>query len=96
MRISRVIFSAAVLTFLSGLVTAVTAMPAAAAAVAVNYVALGDSYSSGLGAGSYISSSGSCDRSTNAYSQLWANTHAPPASRIISTATSTGVSALGT
>ena len=66
----RVIFSAAVITSLGGLVTAMTAMPAAAAAV--NYVALGDSYSSGLGAGSYISSSGSCDRSNNAYPEQWA------------------------
>jgi lysophospholipase L1-like esterase len=49
----------------------------AAHAAAVNYVALGDSYSSGVGAGSYTSSSGSCDRSTNAYSQLWTNAHAP-------------------
>ena len=77
MRISRVIFSAAVLTSLGGLVTAVTAMPAAAAAAAVNYVALGDSYSSGLGAGSYISSSGSCDRSNNAYPEQWAAAHSP-------------------
>jgi lysophospholipase L1-like esterase len=76
-RISRVIVSAAVLTSLSGLVTAVAAMPAAGAATAVNYVALGDSYSSGLGAGSYISSSGSCDRSTNAYPEQWAAAHAP-------------------
>jgi lysophospholipase L1-like esterase len=76
-RISRVIVSAAVLTSLSGLVTAVAAMPAAEAAAAVNYVALGDSYSSGLGAGSYISSSGSCDRSTNAYPEQWAAAHAP-------------------
>jgi hypothetical protein len=43
------------------------------------YVALGDSYSSGLGAGSYTSSSGSCKRSSNAYAQLWANSHAPSA-----------------
>jgi lysophospholipase L1-like esterase len=43
----------------------------------VNYVALGDSYSSGLGAGSYISSSGSCDRSNNAYPERWAAAHAP-------------------
>jgi lysophospholipase L1-like esterase len=49
----------------------------ASAAEAVNYVALGDSYSSGLGAGAMISSSGSCDRSTNAYSQLWANANHP-------------------
>ena len=52
-------------------------MPAARAASAVNYVALGDSYSSGLGAGSYISSSGSCDRSSNAYPERWAAAHAP-------------------
>ena len=77
MRISRVIFSAAVITSLSGLVTAVAATPAAEAASTVNYVALGDSYSSGLGAGSYISSSGSCDRSTNAYPERWAAAHAP-------------------
>lgn len=50
---------------------------AASASTAVNYVALGDSYSSGVGAGSYTSSSGSCDRSTNAYSQLWTNANGP-------------------
>jgi len=49
----------------------------AAQAAGANYVALGDSYSSGVGAGNYTSSSGSCDRSTNAYSQLWANANAP-------------------
>ena len=46
--------------------------PAAASAQsAVHYVALGDSYSSGVGAGSYIGSSGSCDQSTSAYPALW-------------------------
>lgn len=39
------------------------------------YVALGDSYSSGTGAGSY--SGGSCLRSANAYAPLWASSHAP-------------------
>ncbi len=48
-----------------------------AAQSTVNYVALGDSYSSGVGAGNYIGSSGSCDRSTNAFSQLWANANDP-------------------
>jgi lysophospholipase L1-like esterase len=43
------------------------------------YVALGDSYSSGVGAGSYIASSGSCNRSTNAYPALWAAAHSPAA-----------------
>jgi len=52
------------------------ASPAQAAA-GDRYVALGDSYSSGVGAGSYISSSGSCTRSSNAYSALWAAAHAP-------------------
>lgn len=49
----------------------------ARAAGGVNYIALGDSYSSGVGAGSYLSSSGSCDRSPNAYSALWAQQHNP-------------------
>jgi len=61
----------------AGLITAVSAVPAADAASSVSYVALGDSYSSGLGAGSYISSSGSCDRSTNAYPEQWAGTNGP-------------------
>jgi lysophospholipase L1-like esterase len=46
-------------------------------AAATGYVALGDSYSSGVGAGSYISSSGDCDRSTKAYPYLWQAAHAP-------------------
>jgi lysophospholipase L1-like esterase len=50
----------------------VDATPAGASTV--NYVALGDSYSSGVGAGG---ESGSCSRSPNAYPQLWANSHAP-------------------
>ncbi|MET8571394.1 SGNH/GDSL hydrolase family protein [Streptomyces sp. NPDC004783] len=41
------------------------------------YVALGDSYSSGVGAGSYISSSGDCKRSTKAHPYLWAASHSP-------------------
>ncbi|MFE7973289.1 SGNH/GDSL hydrolase family protein [Streptomyces shenzhenensis] len=49
----------------------------ASTSAAGGYVALGDSYSSGVGAGSYISSSGSCNRSTNAYPYLWNAAHAP-------------------
>jgi lysophospholipase L1-like esterase len=65
----------ATLALAAGIVLVLGA-PAEAQTV-VNYVALGDSYSSGLGAGSYISSSGSCYRSTNAYSALWAAAHSP-------------------
>ena len=41
------------------------------------YVALGDSYSSGVGAGSYLSAGGDCKRSTKAYPYLWAAAHSP-------------------
>ena len=56
---------------------ALSSAGAAEAAGAANYVALGDSYSAGVGAGSYYSSSGSCDRSANAYSVLWDNANSP-------------------
>ena len=45
----------------------------AQAAAPVDYVALGDSYSSGVGAPPY--SGGTCLRSSRSYAQLWANTH---------------------
>lgn len=63
------IIGISVLTLVGG------AVSASAAPAEVNYVALGDSYSSGVGAGSY-GDSGSCRRSANAYPQLWANSHA--------------------
>ncbi|UXY26639.1 SGNH/GDSL hydrolase family protein [Streptomyces sp. HUAS TT20] len=56
---------------------AATAQASPQLAATGGYVALGDSYSSGVGAGSYISSSGSCDRSTKAYPYLWNAAHAP-------------------
>jgi lysophospholipase L1-like esterase len=49
----------------------------ASAQSVVHYVALGDSYSSGVGAGSYIGSSGSCDQSTKAYPALWDTANQP-------------------
>ncbi|WP_055492653.1 SGNH/GDSL hydrolase family protein [Streptomyces sp. TP-A0356] len=57
--------------------TGAAAAQASPLAAAGGYVALGDSYSSGVGAGSYISSSGSCNRSTKAYPYLWQAAHAP-------------------
>jgi lysophospholipase L1-like esterase len=50
-------------------------VPANAAGPA--YVALGDSYSAGNGAGNYDSSSGDCHRSFSAYPYLWKNAHSP-------------------
>jgi lysophospholipase L1-like esterase len=64
-------------TAIAGIATLVLALAPSASAAGTSYVALGDSYSSGVGSGSYISSSGDCLRSTLAYSQLWANAHAP-------------------
>lgn len=44
--------------------------PGVAHAAAPNYVALGDSYASGVGTRTYITDSGSCQRSTKAYSYI--------------------------
>jgi lysophospholipase L1-like esterase len=71
-RIRAVLFAATACAAALPLMLAAT--PASAQS-AVNYVALGDSYASGVGAGSY--SGGSCDRSANAAAQLWANAHSP-------------------
>lgn len=56
---------------------AVIALANPASAAPVNYVALGDSYASGLGTGSYDGSSGSCKRGPLAYPALWAAAAAP-------------------
>src|SRR5690606_35580947 len=68
--------AASLATLLLGAATVLgLAQPASAAGH--HYVALGDSYSSGVGAGSYTSESGACKRSTKAYPQLWANANSP-------------------
>ncbi|WP_030676701.1 SGNH/GDSL hydrolase family protein [Streptomyces cellulosae] len=67
-------------SLLLALGTALTgAATAQASQLAANggYVALGDSYSSGVGAGGYLSASGDCKRSTKAYPYLWAAAHSP-------------------
>ncbi|MFF4093549.1 SGNH/GDSL hydrolase family protein [Streptomyces sp. NPDC001834] len=78
MKMSRLVaFSSSLLL---GAVLALTGAATASAAQSVqgvDYVALGDSYSSGVGAGSYDSASGSCKRSTKAYPALWAASHSP-------------------
>ena len=78
---------------LTVLVPAILVPAQASAQSTVHYVALGDSYSSGLGAGSYIGSSGSCDQSTNAYPALWdaANQPASYVSEACAGATTTTV-----
>ncbi|MEV6314861.1 SGNH/GDSL hydrolase family protein [Streptomyces sp. NPDC051776] len=70
------VMSATVLTAALAL-TGAGAAHAAQRAAAPHYVALGDSYSSGVGAGSYDSGSGNCKRSTKSYPALWAAAHSP-------------------
>jgi lysophospholipase L1-like esterase len=75
MKISRLVALSS--SLLLGAVLALTGATTANAATSVDYVALGDSYSSGVGSGSYDSASGDCKRSTKAYPALWAAANSP-------------------
>ncbi|MET9776686.1 SGNH/GDSL hydrolase family protein [Streptomyces sp. NPDC006367] len=78
MRRSRFVgFLTSVLLAAGAALTGAASAQASPAAAAGGYVALGDSYSSGVGAGSYIGSSGDCKRSTKAHPYLWAAAHSP-------------------
>lgn len=79
-RPARVLSVAAIAAGLT-MTTLFTASSANAAGA--NYVALGDSYSAGVGAGSYTAESGSCKRSTNAYAYLWKNANAPSSFKFV-------------
>jgi lysophospholipase L1-like esterase len=63
---------------------------------AVRYVALGDSYAAGQGAGAEISSSGACDRSDNAYPARWAAAHDPAFYRSVACSGATTSTVLAT
>lgn len=67
MRLARILVGAAVVTVAA---TCTAVIPAAAAGA--NYVALGDSYASGVGTDDYVDS---CDRSPEGYPGLWAAAH---------------------
>ncbi|MEU4567198.1 SGNH/GDSL hydrolase family protein [Micromonospora sp. NPDC023956] len=72
-----------------------TAVPAQAAATD-RYVAIGDSYASGVGAGSYTSESGSCKRSTNAYPALYAANIKPASYKSVACSGATTTSVINT
>ena len=61
--------SVGILTLTTALAAAITGAAVPARAATINYVALGDSYSSGVGTGT---ESGSCGQSAQAYPALWA------------------------
>ncbi|MGI5240589.1 SGNH/GDSL hydrolase family protein [Dactylosporangium sp. CA-139066] len=67
------------LSMAAALTAVLAAAAPASAAAADRYVALGDSYASGVGADGYTSESGSCQRSVNAYPALY-NARDKPAS----------------
>ncbi|MBT2508250.1 SGNH/GDSL hydrolase family protein [Streptomyces sp. ISL-98] len=78
MKLSRIAaFSSSLLLAAALALTGAGAAQAVQQAEPLDYAALGDSYSSGVGAGSYDSGSGSCKRSTRAYPALWAASHSP-------------------
>ncbi|MFE2374659.1 SGNH/GDSL hydrolase family protein [Streptomyces sp. NPDC059398] len=78
MKLSRfVTFSSSVLLAVGLALTGVGTAQAAQPAASTGYVALGDSYSAGVGSGSYDSASGDCKRSSLAYPKLWAAAHSP-------------------
>jgi lysophospholipase L1-like esterase len=74
MRIPR-LFPVGIITTM--LIAGSVAAAGPAGAAGARYVALGDSYSSGVGAGSYDPASGNCQRSSNAYPAKWAAAHSP-------------------
>jgi lysophospholipase L1-like esterase len=82
MKLSRI--TALASAFLLGSVLALTGASAVQAAesaegraATIDYVALGDSYSSGVGSGGTDSTSGSCKRTSKAYPALWAAANSP-------------------
>ncbi|MEU6077201.1 SGNH/GDSL hydrolase family protein [Micromonospora sp. NPDC047074] len=84
------------LSLATALGVSLTLAPPAQAAPTDRYVALGDSYASGVGAGSYTSESGSCQRSTNAYSALYAAAVKPASYRSVACSGATTSSVINT
>jgi hypothetical protein len=80
MKTPRLLASAACALSLTAAAVTVATTPAYASSA--NFVALGDSYSSGTGTGSY-DLDGNCQRSSRAYPALWASSHAPASFRFV-------------
>lgn len=87
MRFTRAALCASVMAF------AVSFLAAPAQAGTDNYVALGDSYAAGTGAGDY--SGGSCFRSANAYPVLWRNANGPSSFKFVACGGATTDDVLG-
>lgn len=81
MRLSRFATLTSALLLAAGTACSAAGQAAASAQADFGYVALGDSYSSGVGSGNYDSASGNCKRTSRAYPALWAAAHSPRPSR---------------
>jgi lysophospholipase L1-like esterase len=68
----RRVLSVLVATMMATIASAAGGGPAQAAAVSGEYVALGDSFASGVGAFPYLAASGACKQSTDSYPRSWA------------------------
>jgi lysophospholipase L1-like esterase len=90
MRVVRLLVASVVAVVVAGLFVGT-----ASAAPPVNYVALGDSYSSGLGASSSYTG-GSCDLSTSAFANLWAAANKPASFKTVACAGATTTSVIST
>ncbi|MFC6985878.1 SGNH/GDSL hydrolase family protein [Streptomyces cirratus] len=77
MRLSRFATLTSALLLAAGAALFGAGQAAASAQADFGYVALGDSYSSGVGSGNYDSGSGDCKRTSRAYPALWAAAHSP-------------------
>ncbi|GHD98985.1 SGNH/GDSL hydrolase family protein [Streptomyces alanosinicus] len=76
MRHSRIVAcSSSLLLATACLSAAPTTVEGAPLTAAMRYVALGDSYSAGVGAGDYLPGRTACKRSSRAYPVLWAEAH---------------------
>jgi lysophospholipase L1-like esterase len=72
MRLSRTVAGVAISA--AALASVAVSLPSSAAAsTGINYAALGDSYSAGVGTGS--AESGACDQSPESYAALWKSAH---------------------
>lgn len=95
LRVAKVRRVTALLAAVAGALTSAASTASAAAATTgeylhgppvpstVNYVALGDSYSAGVGTGIYDPASGDCARSPLSYPPLWAAEHRPASFRFV-------------
>lgn len=96
MSVRRFWASASTLILAAAAALGIVQPASATSAAAGGYVALGDSYSSGVGAGSYLSDSGDCRRSTNAYPSLWAAANSPSSFAFVACSGATTSSVAGT